>query len=110
MESLVDLSAPERSIVWGVPAALIVFGAIQLEGSLRGRVSRFFAYLGDASYSTYLIHVFALAAFSAILWWPLATIAAIGVGVIQYRYVEQPLLRLLKKRPAAMRAELAAAA
>ncbi len=110
MESLVDLSAPERSIVWGVPAALIVFGAIQLEGSLRGRVSRFFAYLGDASYSTYLIHVFALAAFSAILWWPLATIAAIGVGVIQYRYVEQPLLRLLKKRPAAMRAQLAAAA
>lgn len=110
MESLVDLSAPERSIVWGVPAALIVFGAIQLEGSLRGRVSRFFAYLGDASYSTYLIHVFALAAFSAILWWPLATIAAIGVGVIQYRYVEQPLLKLLKTRREKQPAELAMAA
>lgn len=99
MESLADLSAPERAIVWGCPAALLVFGAIQLEPVLRGRLVRIFAYLGDASYSAYLIHVFALAAFSAFLWWPLAAASAIGVGVIQYRYVEQPLTRRLKRRP-----------
>jgi exopolysaccharide production protein ExoZ len=44
----------------GLPAAIIVFAILSLEQRLRRHPLRFLAYLGDASYSMYLSHLFSL--------------------------------------------------
>ncbi|HEY1503144.1 MAG TPA: acyltransferase [Stellaceae bacterium] len=103
-----------RLLSWGVPAALIVKGALLLEPHLRGAWQRPLIFLGDASYSIYLVNVAALyAAFmearvlnAASL--PLGLIAptflAVGVaaGIAVYRFVERPI-------SSALRAQLSAA-
>ena len=83
-----------RVLYYGVPAAMIVAGAVLLPQ----RAGALASALGDASYSLYLIHLFALAFMFALLptdngWASLAM--AIGaaqlyaVGV--HRYIERPL-------------------
>lgn len=84
-----------RVLVWGLPAALIVRGAIGLEPHLKNL--RPLVYLGDASFSIYLIHgpvVIALGAmnFSPAVLFVLSIMAGIGV----YEIVEKPLLRLIQ--------------
>jgi peptidoglycan/LPS O-acetylase OafA/YrhL len=51
-----------RSLVWGLPAGLIVAGALSLE--LQGRLREFWLlhFLGNASYSIYLSHEIVIAA------------------------------------------------
>jgi exopolysaccharide production protein ExoZ len=48
----------QRVMVYGCPAALLVYAAVHLD--LRGRLWRALAYLGDASYAAYLVHVLVL--------------------------------------------------
>lgn len=45
-----------RGIVWGIPATLIVLGALNASGRLR--IPNFLLRFGDASYSLYLTHFF----------------------------------------------------
>jgi exopolysaccharide production protein ExoZ len=99
-----------RLLAWGVPAAVIVKGALLLEPHLRGAWLRPLVFLGDASYSIYLINVAALYAAFAVASalnaasLPLGFIAlpflAIGVaaGVAVYCLVERPMLRALTSR------------
>ena len=47
-----------RAAVWGVPAALIVLGALLLEQSGRSHSGRFLLLIGAASYVLYLTHPF----------------------------------------------------
>ncbi len=96
-----------RLLYWGLPALLIVWGALSLEGA--GRLPLFapLKLLGDASYSLYLIHGLALSlAFKLIGGWglpaPLAVALATPFGVLAglacYRLLERPLLAVFHAR------------
>jgi peptidoglycan/LPS O-acetylase OafA/YrhL len=98
---------------WGVPALLVVAGAALHRGKTP-RIALLLAGLGDASYSLYLVHPFALRPLRDI--WarlvggalPLEIYVACAVGfgvlvaLVMHRLVERPLLRIcqgwLKRR------------
>jgi exopolysaccharide production protein ExoZ len=96
-----------RLAYWGLPAVLIVWGALSLEGSGRMPALAPLKGLGDASYSLYLAHGLALSlAFKLIggLGLPflveiaLAAPFAVLAGLACYRLVERPLLALFHGR------------
>ena len=107
-----DVRGWARLVYWGLPALLIVWGALSLEGS--SRVPNFapLKLLGDASYSIYLAHGLALSlAFKLIgglalpFWMQVGIAAPFGVvaGVGCYYLLERPLLVVFHgrgKRPA----------
>jgi exopolysaccharide production protein ExoZ len=95
--SVWDLRSPERPLVWGLPAALAVWGALQFD-PLTSRVSAWLSYLGDASYSIYLTHLFTVVALAPILPWPLTFLAAIVVGVAVHEHIEKRLMAFFRKR------------
>jgi exopolysaccharide production protein ExoZ len=87
-----------RAYVWGLPALFVVGGALSLEPIVGVRALKF---LGDASYSIYLVHVTALAWAGlalAPLHMPFAVgyavcvALAIGAGCLCHAFVERPLL------------------
>jgi peptidoglycan/LPS O-acetylase OafA/YrhL len=99
-------------LAWGLPAAVVVTGAVALEESLGQRLPRWLLEAGDASYALYLSHTFVLAfvvdGVAALHMTGAPALAAmiglgLGVGfpvaVLAHRYVEAPLMGLLKKRP-----------
>lgn len=101
-----------RLYIFGVPSAALVAGLVALEA--RGRLPRLHLarFLGDASYSVYLSHLFALVAVRAV--WlrvgpspaPASTLGFIGVGMLAgsavgaacYLAVERPSLQALQRR------------
>lgn len=101
-----DLS--KRALVYGLPAAAIVIGALAFEEHVPLRL-RLLPYIGDASYSIYLVHIFPIALLRAV--WPLPmdgwfSLAAfmlttfavtIALGRLSYTLVEQPSLKLLRR-------------
>jgi exopolysaccharide production protein ExoZ len=100
-----DLFAPivfKRVLVIGIPAAMIVFGAMQIEAK-----SSTWTVLGDASYSLYLTHM--LPIFVLHIWWSrhpitpdlmILVVASIAVLVAWRIYVlfEVPTLKWLGRR------------
>lgn len=93
-----------RFIYFGVPAALTVLAAVCLEHLIRRRVSQSLKYLGDSSYSLYLSHSLVIAPGLALLYalgiqglWAGILMMALCVlaGAATFRYIEQPLLRIL---------------
>jgi exopolysaccharide production protein ExoZ len=106
---LVFLAAPARMgifsevwrpFIWGIPATLIVAGAMALEGA--GGPARWpaLAALGDASYALYLIHEPAEAVVAHTLGWtnpwlfyPAAIAAAVAAGLAAHKWIERPLSR-----------------
>jgi exopolysaccharide production protein ExoZ len=107
---------PWRLLLWGGPAVLIVGGAMGLERA--GKVPRWPAvkFLGDASYSIYLVHTLAvsvavrLSTYLGLTRGPLVFIVAVAgglvAGVICFLVVERPLLAVFQ-RPATARRRLA---
>jgi peptidoglycan/LPS O-acetylase OafA/YrhL len=109
-----------RVLLWGLPSALIVFGALTLAPHCHSRAGRALVALGDASYSIYLTSFFTrillYRMWRFIGWMPgdVAIVAGIAVvaltGVIVYRFVELPVLNFLKrltiKRPAKVAVEV----
>ncbi len=101
---------PWRVVVWGVPAFLIAAGALTLEQ--RGALPRARALLviGDASFSIYLVNVFATAAvwravgaMPAPAYCAAALLVSTGAGIVFWQCVEIPLTALarrLVRRPA----------
>jgi peptidoglycan/LPS O-acetylase OafA/YrhL len=96
-----------RTLAWGLPWALIVLGLLSETGS-DGIAAEMLSALGDASYSIYLFHFIILKAAAELVPLPqnaIVAFMAIGIplsvagGLAIYRWVERPLLRLL--RPAA---------
>jgi exopolysaccharide production protein ExoZ len=94
-----------RPLLWGLPAVMIVAGALALEawrappGWLIG--------LGDASFAIYLCHLMTVAAVAhAIgarpvwLFVPAATLASLAAGVAFHHGVERPLIRVCRRAPA----------
>jgi exopolysaccharide production protein ExoZ len=96
----------------GIPSALLVFGIVFWEISFGLNVNRLFTWLGDASYSIYLIHTFVI----SYLFMPIIRtvpgvqnipvdvlgfvmfVVATVVGVLLYEKVEKPLQRFLAKQ------------
>ena len=120
-----------RIVAAGIPAFLIVAGAVFSESRYRLNPSRTLVLLGDASYSIYLSHVIVLpvvaklwlasgldgGGLSGMVFVIVAMTASAFAGVVLYKLVERPLLQWLsgKKRgsirqPAAARPEAGEAA
>jgi len=92
-----------RPLVWGLPALLIVAGAVTLETAGAIPRSRAMQSLGDASYSIYLWHLPAAAlvahALGTVHSWPfvLAALAAsIAAGLAGRALIEKPLTTWLR--------------
>lgn len=97
-----------RAAVWGLPSALLVFGVVRIErvDVAPGRLERAAAFMGDASYSIYLVHVLVIRALgrlfeSGMVSMPgdavvvLTVVASLAAGVVVHLAVERPVLRLL---------------
>lgn len=92
-----------RALVWGVPAMLIVAGALTIEQRRGLRRSRFMLLLGNASYSIYLVNVFVVAAAWRVLghvsvagYLVAAVVASAAGGVVFWHVVERPITRLAR--------------
>jgi peptidoglycan/LPS O-acetylase OafA/YrhL len=83
-----------RTLQWGAPAALIVWGTLSLEGKLQGRAFDLPVAAGDASYAIYLFHP--IAAFGLAFAWPIRLAAALGIGTAMHVLVERRLLQFRK--------------
>jgi exopolysaccharide production protein ExoZ len=109
---LISLGAPStlpRLIGAGIPAVMIVAGAVWSDRAAARRPVSALVELGDASYSTYLCHGIVIAVIAKL--WTIAGLGAVGVdgmaflavsliacaagGVVLHRIVERPLLRWL---------------
>jgi exopolysaccharide production protein ExoZ len=87
----------QRLFVYGIPAALIVYGTLQIETK-----QSVWSYLGDASYSLYLVHYLLLRALGH-LWTifplsvnftiPVSMAAAVLFALLIHEQVEKPILR-----------------
>lgn len=97
-----------RFINYGIPAVLIVFGAVSLESKNTFPKIRLLKLLGDASYSIYLTHYLSWLVVSIILaklsiglndaTYLLTIFAAIIGGVLTYMYIEKPLSKFLSTK------------
>ncbi|QEI07922.1 acyltransferase [Pigmentiphaga aceris] len=101
-----------RVIIFGMPALAIVTGALSLELHGGVRHHAFTHLLGDASYSIYLTHFMTLSAFGQAwrrlglgemtggfwLFCIVATVVSTVIGLLAYRWVEQPLVRYFNRR------------
>ncbi|MCG5235024.1 acyltransferase family protein [Xanthobacter oligotrophicus] len=112
-----DVALETRVIQWGIPAAMVVAGALVLERARPVKRIGAFVLLGDASYALYLVHGMVLSAVGQVFVHlpqpsPLAFVAcaiagvgaAIVVAIAVHLVVEKPLLRLMSARPRASRA------
>lgn len=99
-----DLAA--RALYWGGPAGLLVLGAALIPQT----TARLPVFLGDASYSLYLIQAFTIPAFYkgadrlGLLGLPadavalVAVAATVGAAALFYRLVEAPVQRVWRRR------------
>lgn len=98
-----------RFLYWGVPAALVLYGVIALDG--RVRIPTILLWVGDASFSLYLLHTIVTYLFGGLLKRGLfqggaaPTIAMVGTiiatvlcAIAFYRLVEVPVTKRLNKR------------
>ncbi len=109
-----------RALAFGLPAALMVAGALSIEAGREVRRVQPFLIIGDASYSIYLAHLFPIA-LERFAWARLAlptegilpVVSFVGValvggacaGIACYLVVERPMLKVMrgwiKAKPAA---------
>jgi len=104
--AIFDFNGIHRLFVWGLPAFLLVAGALCIEQSKRLVSSRILETAGNDSYSTYLSHSVVIAALAKL--WPatgmvwdtvfvaFAAVASIIAGHICHILVERPLTEVLK--------------
>jgi peptidoglycan/LPS O-acetylase OafA/YrhL len=111
-----ELTMLEHVIGFTTGSVLILGGVIQAERSGLLSAPRFLVFLGDASYSIYLVHFPALSVLAklvkglhldarvpALLLFCLMATAAAGVGCLFHLAIERPLLHLFRRRPDAAR-------
>jgi exopolysaccharide production protein ExoZ len=89
--------ALRRAFEWGVPAALIVWGALSLEPFFSRRVFDAPVAVGDASYAIYLFHP--LIAYGFDLAWPVRIGLAVAVGYAMHRLVERRIMAARRSAP-----------
>ena len=87
--------ALRRAIEWGVPAALVVWGALSLESLFEHRLFDIPVAVGDASYSIYLFHP--LISYGLDVFWPVRLILALGTSIAMYVVVERKIMAVRKR-------------
>ncbi|SDW62350.1 acyltransferase family protein [Thiocapsa roseopersicina] len=97
-----------RVLLFGLPAAVMLYGAVELERARGPMTPRWLVAIGNASYSIYLSHflvllvLFKAFASQSLVPTPLMTggilVVALGIGLLAHRWVEQPLLDLSRGR------------
>jgi exopolysaccharide production protein ExoZ len=88
-----------REFAIGIPAALIIFGAVSLPQIPAGRlIGRLVILLGDSSYALYLLHWIL---FWYVHWLPQAVLLGLAVAIsIGIRVlIEKPILKLFRSKP-----------
>lgn len=109
MNLLGDRFDPQRIVVFGIPAACVVYGAVALEAQKLLNVPSILSALGDSSYSMYLIQVFTIPVvgkgwkvlglanhvgpWAALIF---AIAVTIGVAHILYLIFERPMTNFLR--------------
>jgi peptidoglycan/LPS O-acetylase OafA/YrhL len=106
-----DTDGPNLVLPLGLSSGLIIVGLVELERTQKLTAPAFARFLGDASYALYLVHFQILTACAQAIrathlarHVPLTLLFAGGVviavagGALFYRFVEQPLLTILKRR------------
>jgi exopolysaccharide production protein ExoZ len=83
-----------RIATWGIPAALITYGAMTFEEKFKGRVVALLCIVGAASYSIYLFHPVITYNFDW-AWRPGEFIAAFVLGITAWLCFERPIMRIL---------------
>jgi exopolysaccharide production protein ExoZ len=104
------LSYSLRLACWGIPAALIVYGALALETRKVWIMPKLLQFLGNASFSIYLWHAIVFNVVAVIfvhLGWvgvvdrsllaALMGMIGLDIGLLSYYYLEKPSLRSLGK-------------
>jgi exopolysaccharide production protein ExoZ len=109
-----------RALSFGVPAALIIAGALSIEVARPVAKMQPFLLLGDASYSIYLAHLFPIALLRfgwnrlalptdslepVLAFMAVALLGGALAGVASYLWLERPLLQVMR-RPSAIRAPI----
>jgi exopolysaccharide production protein ExoZ len=105
------ISENARVLTWGIPAFVIVAGAVSLEPFVAPNLPRWLLTLGDASYSIYLSHGFVLPAFGLLfarvvlpgIWTEgltiiLCLLVSSIVGRVVFVLIESPMLHALRRR------------
>lgn len=87
-----------RVLLWGIPAALIIYGAVSFEQQFRGRIVVALCGAGTASYSIYLFHPL-ITDVVINVWWPLKFIAALSLGVAAWAFFERPITQWRPRAP-----------
>jgi len=101
-----------RWFVSGIPAFFVVTGAVLLEKLHDLKITnRYAVMIGDASYVLYLLHAYIIYGVTRLvigkveIWEPLGQVIVLGMmavccvaAILVYRYIEQPMLRVLKNR------------
>jgi peptidoglycan/LPS O-acetylase OafA/YrhL len=111
LEDLFRPINPVVPILYGLLSAILASGLIQMERAGRLRVPQALVFLGDASYSLYLIHYMALSAGAKVLFqlwlrrpFPLPVVfvvllcIALGAGIGLHLALERVLLKLLPRK------------
>ncbi|WP_313447229.1 acyltransferase [Brevundimonas sp.] len=101
-----------RVLIWGLPSALLVFGVVRMERTDQapGRLERAAAFMGDASYSIYLVHVLVIRALgrmfeSGMVALPgdavvgLTVLASLAAGAIVHVWIERPVVKFMRPSP-----------
>lgn len=93
----------DRVLVWGIPSALIVFGAVTMRDWGSRNFFQALVFLGNASYSLYLVHTMAMfvleflipESMPALAVLLMAVLFALAAGVAVHVIIERPLLRAM---------------
>ena len=95
-----------RPLLWGLPAAMIVAGALALEPLFTRHAPRALVALGNASYAIYLCHFVAVdlvaRAMGVLNPWvfvPTAIAVSIAAGLAFHRWIERPLIAGARRLP-----------
>jgi exopolysaccharide production protein ExoZ len=102
-EDIMGIGAWLRLLSWGIPAAMLVYGALSLEQSFASRRWDAAVLLGNASYSIYLFHPLIAANGN----WVLGVVGSIGFGLAAYWFIERPILALRKRSHHPVKADYA---
>jgi peptidoglycan/LPS O-acetylase OafA/YrhL len=111
-----------RVILFGIPAAALVAGAVCLDQHGRIEFSAGWKFLGDASYSIYLVHLMVIIVVAKV--WTMASLPTEGLlnalifmsiamaigtlgGIASYLYLERPMLNFFRRRRGPSRPGLA---
>ena len=102
-----EIESP-RAVVWGIPAFLLVAGAVIIEKNRSVPLVPALAMLGDASYSVYLTHTLTISAigkfkthFNPLSFFVASLVLSALIGIAAWRLFERPFAEFLKPRPEA---------